>query len=122
MMPNAPLRLATRPISPVSCQLVLCQSKLKGRKGRRWKIRRQVASLMGNGQVAPAKADVLRTTWKSKVWHGSRRNEEAGGAGGGAGSVGPVRTRRRRNRPRGEGVFTSWANSLRREIELPLTR
>jgi len=42
------------------------KGKLKGRKGRRRKIRRQVASVMSNGTVAPAKSDVLGTLRKVK--------------------------------------------------------
>ena len=42
------------------------KGKMKGRKGRRRKIRRQVASVMSNGAVAPAKSDVLGTIKKVK--------------------------------------------------------
>src|SRR5438128_10957705 len=42
------------------------KGKMKGQKGRRRKIRRQVASVMSNGEVAPAKSDVLGTIRKIK--------------------------------------------------------
>jgi len=45
------------------------KGKMKGMRGRRRKIRRQVASVMSNGATtaAPAKADVLVTIKKIKA-------------------------------------------------------
>jgi hypothetical protein len=42
------------------------KGKMKGRKGRRRQIRRKVASVISNGEMAPAKSDVVGTIRKVK--------------------------------------------------------
>src|SRR5256885_1056366 len=55
--------LAKRGITVASSQFYFAKGKMKGMNGRRRKIKRQVATVMSNGEMAatPAKSDVLAT-------------------------------------------------------------
>jgi hypothetical protein len=58
--------LAKRGITVASSLFYFTKGKMKGRKGRRRKIQREVASVMGNGTTTTATSDVLATIKKVK--------------------------------------------------------